>query len=193
MSTKKNLMKNKLLSLVTILSIGFFTSNVEAQATSVTEATAATTAGARLIKPMTIISAGNLYFGTISVITGGTVTLNPNDAVRTFIGGTENGGVGAAATTPSYAVTGTKNATYAVSLPGDSDVIVTETGDGATTATMKIVNFKASFGDSDTKAVQSTLSSEGLDNFKVGATLEVEDGQETGIYAGTFNVSVNYN
>jgi hypothetical protein len=194
MSTKKNLMKNKLLSLATIVTIGFFTSNVEAQATTVTGKTTATNAGARLIKPMTIVNTGDLYFGTISVVAGvGTVTLNPKDAFRTFFGSTANGGVGAVATTPSYAVTGTKNATYAVSLPGDSDVIVTETGDGATPATMKIVNFEASFGGSDDKDVKSTLSKEGLDNFKVGATLEVADGQESGIYEGTFNVSVDYN
>jgi hypothetical protein len=194
MSTKKHLMKKKLLSLAAILAIGFFTSNVEAQTTTVTGKTTATNAGARLIKPMTIENTGDLYFGTISVVAGsGTVTLNPKDAIRTFLGSTANGGVGDAATTPYYAVTGTKNATYAVSLPGNSDVIVTETGDGTTGATMKIVDFTASFGGSDDKKVISTLSSEGLDNFKVGATLEVADGQESGIYEGTFNVSVDYN
>jgi len=187
-------MKTNLLSLSAILALGFFTSNVVAQATSVTKATTETIVGARLIKPMTIVNTGDLNFGTISVIAGpGTVRIIPQNAERFFGGSTANGGVGDGATTPSYAVTGTKNATYAVSLPGNTDVTVTEIGAGNQGATMKVVDFKASFGISTDTAVTSTLSSGGVDSFKVGATLEVKDGQESGIYTGKFDVSVNYN
>lgn len=184
-------MKKNLLSVTAILAIGFFTTNVEAQ----TSDKATANAGARLIKPMTITKTGDLYFGTINVLTGaaGKVVINPQDAVRTFDGTSVDGKVGLPATTPLYSITGTKNSVYDVTLPKNGEVIVTDTGDGANGATMFVNDFLASFGDSDDKATQSKLSSEGVDSFKVGATLELKDKQDTGIYTGTFVVSVDYN
>ena len=181
-------MKKKLLSLAAILSIGFFTSNLEAQ-TSAT--VAATTAGAKLIQPMTLTQASPLHFGTINVLTGagGTVELPSNNLTRVFSAGVASGVVAPLPTNAAYGVTGTKNVTYALVLP--STITVTESIES--TETMTISNLKARFNGAGADAITSTLSATGTDSFKVGGTLTVANAQMAGIYAGTFEVSVDYN
>jgi len=185
-------MKKNLLSVTAILAIGFFTSNAVAQTSATT--TDASTALAKIIKPMTLTQTSALNFGTINLLTGaGKVTLAPSAAISYF-DGVVDGGVGDNPTTPAYAVAGTRNSTYALTLPANNSVIV-EDKDGAF---MKINDFTASFGASSTivsaKAdLVSLLSDIGADSFKVGGTLEVGATQAAGLYAGTFRVSVDYN
>jgi hypothetical protein len=191
MSTKKHFMKKKLLSLAAILSIGFFTSNLEAQTLS---KVAATAAGAKLIQPMTLTEISPLHFGTINVLTGvgGTVLLPSNSLTRIFSAGVADGVVAPLPTNAAYDVTGTKNVAYALVLP--DKITVTETVDGA--QTMEITLLKAKFtnaGTSGSDAITSTLDGVGADSFKVGGTLTVAPSQTPGIYAGNFEVSVDYN
>lgn len=181
-------MKKNLLSLTAILALGFFTSNVEAQ-TSAT--VAATAAGAKLIKPMTLSETSPLHFGTINVLTGlaGTVVLPSNTITRAFNGGVVSGVVAPQPTNAAYNVTGTKNVTYALVLP--STITVTESIES--TQTMTISALKARFNGAGSDAITSTLSPTGTDSFTVGGTLTVGAAQMPGIYAGTFAVSVDYN
>ena len=181
-------MKTNLLSLAAILSIGFFTSNLEAQ-TSAT--VGATTAGAKLIKPMTLSETSPLHFGTINVLTGdgGTVQLPSSSITRVFSTGVASGVVNPQPTNAAYGVTGTKNVTYALVLP--STITVTESI--GSTETMTISDLKARFSGALGDAITSTLSATGTDSFKVGGTLTVASAQMPGIYAGTFAVSVDYN
>ena len=181
-------MKKNLLSLAAILSLGFFTSNLEAQ-TSAT--VGATTAGAKLIQPMTLIETSPLHFGTINVLTGtgGTVLLPSSDLVRVFSSGVASGVVAPLPTNAAYNVTGTKNVTYALTLP--STITVAETLTPAQTMTISLL--KARFSGAGADAVTSTLSASGTDSFSLGGTLTVASAQMPGIYAGTFAVSVDYN
>ena len=175
-------MKNNLLTFGTILAIGFFTLTANAQTAQTTSAAA----GARLVKPMTITKTADLNFGTINVGTGliGTVALS-TAGTNTYTGGVTAGTIAGTITNAAYNVTGTKNATYVVTLPADNTVTVEESGG----TTMKINTFTA-LSASGATATHTAL---GADTFKVGATLLVAAGQATGIYAGTFNVSVDYN
>lgn len=181
-------MKNNLLTLATILTIGFFTNVAMAQTSA--EVTG-TTAGAKLIKPMTLAQTSPLHFGTINVLTGlgGTVVLPSNSIVRVFGSGVASGIVAPQPTNAAYNVTGTKNVTYALTLP--AEIIVTEIVDG--TETMKISALKARFAGAAADALTSTLSATGTDSFTVGGTLTVPAAQIQGIYAGSFDVSVDYN
>jgi hypothetical protein len=181
-------MKANLLSLAAILSIGFFTTNLEAQ-TSAT--VTGTTAGAKLIKPMTLKQTSVLHFGTINVLDGltGTVLLPSDDAAaREAKGGVALSTVAPVATNAAYDVTGTKNTTYALFLP--ETITVTET---QSTETMTIGLLKARFSGAGVDATTSKLSQSGTDSFTVGGTLTVADAQTPGDYAGTFNVTVDYN
>jgi hypothetical protein len=189
MSTKKNLMKNKLLSLATIVTIAFFASKLTAQ-TSAT--VTGTTAGAKLIQPMTLSQTSVLHFGTINVLDGleGTVLLPSNDALnRGFTGGVALSTVAPTATNAAYNVRGTKYTKYALTLPEFINVKETETSEN-----MIISTLKARFTNvADLDATESTLDFTGKDSFTVGGTLNVATGQTPGIYTGSFNVSVDYN
>jgi hypothetical protein len=179
--------KLKLLFSAIVLMAGF-TGTIMAQ-TSAT--VAATAAGAKLIVPMTLTQTSPLHFGTINVLTGlgGTCLLPSNSTTRVFSAGVAASTVAPVATNAAYNVTGTMNATYALSLP--ATITVTETV-GAT-ATMTISLLTARFNGASADAIVSTMSAAGTDNFTVGGTLTVAPLQVAGIYAGTFPVTVDYN
>ena len=164
-----------------------FTTTVLAQ-TSAT--VTGTTAGAKLIVPMTLSQTSPLHFGTITLVTaaGGSVVLPSNSTTRSFTGGVSASAVAPLATNAAYTVTGTKNVTYALTLP--ATITVTET---LGSSTMTIGTLLARFNGAGADAVTSTLSGTGTDSFTVGGTLTVAASQVGGIYAGAFNVTVDYN
>ncbi|NVO03310.1 MAG: DUF4402 domain-containing protein [Bacteroidetes bacterium] len=168
--------------------MAIFTTNTMAQ-TSAT--VTGTTAGAKLIVPMTLTQTSPLHFGVINLLAGagGTVILPSNSTTRTFTGGVALSAVAPLATNAAYNVTGTMNVTYALTLP--TTITVTETTLGL--ATMTISSILARFNGAAADAVTSTLSATGTDSFTVGGTLTIAAAQVAGIYAGTFNVTVDYN
>lgn len=181
--------KSFLLFAAIAMSVSFSTTVMAQTSATVT----GTTAGAKLIVPMTLTQSGVLHFGTINILAGagGTVTLPSNSTTRNFSAGVSASAVAPVATLAAYAVTGTKNVTYALTLP--STITVTETMVGGVGGTMSIGTLKARFNGAGADAVTSTLSEGGTDNFTVGGTLTVAAAQIGGIYAGTFNVTVDYN
>lgn len=183
-----NNMKKSLFTFATILLLAGITTNTFAQTSATVNGT---TAGAKLIKPLTLTQTSPLHFGTINVLTGagGTVTLPSNSTTRVFSAGVSASTVAPLATNAAYDVTGTKNVTYALTLP--SNITVTETITGS--ATMTIDSLTARFNGASGDAITSTLSATGTDSFTVGGTLTIAPGQEGGIYAGTFNVTIDYN
>ena len=180
-------MKKSFLIIAAIVTIVSFSNAVMAQ-TSAT--VTGTTAGAVLIVPMTLTQASPLHFGTINLLTasGGKVILS-TEGDRSFDAGVAASSVAPVATNAAYSVTGTYNETYALTLPGTIDVTETVSGTEKMTISLVTARFKEAAAD----AITSTLSATGTDNFKVGGTLTVKPGQIGGIYAGVFNVSVDYN
>ena len=182
-------MKKSFVIIAAIIMMVGFTSRVMAQTSSTVTGTAA---GAKLIVPMMLSEVSPLHFGTINVLVGagGTCILPSNSTTRSFTGGVAASAVAPLATNAAYTVTGTMNATYALTLP--ATITVTETVGAA--ATMTIGALKARFvGNPGADAVVSTLSGTGTDSFTVGGTLTILAAQVAGIYAGTFDVSVDYN
>jgi hypothetical protein len=184
----KKTMKKILIILVAIVLMAGYSNIVKAQSSATVTGV---TAGAVLITPMTITKTADLHFGTINVLagSGGTVTLPSSSTVRVFSAGVSASAVNPQPTNAAFNVTGTKNETYALTLP--STITVTETV--GNTATMTISSLTARFNGAGADATTSTLSTNGTDNFTLGGTLTVAASQVAGIYAGTFNVTVDYN
>jgi hypothetical protein len=180
-------MRKSIILFAAIFLIAGFSITLKAQ-TSASEVTAA---GAKLIVPMTLTETAPLHFGTINVLTGlgGTCELPSNSTTRIFTGDLAASAVAPVATNAAYDVTGTMNVTYALSLP--ATVTVTETV-GAV-ETMDITLLTARFNGAGADAVVSVLDGSGTDSFTLGGTLTVAAGQVSGIYAGTFTVTVDYN
>jgi hypothetical protein len=188
---KKQVMKKIILFAAIVLMAGFSTKAMAADLN--TAKTISANVGTSLIVPMTITKVTDLNFGTITLLTsaGGTVVLSASNEATYAEGilapSSSNSSVVSDA---SYTVTGTMNATYALTLP--STVIpVTETT--LHSASMDITAFTARFNTEIVDATTSKISSLGVDDFKVGATLTVKPSQIGGIYAGTFPVTVDYN
>jgi hypothetical protein len=181
-------MKKTIILFAAVLMIAGFSTKAIAQ-TSAT--VTGTTAGAQLIIPMAIGQDSPLHFGTINLVAGvgGTVVLSTVNAARSFTGGVVASAVTPLATNAAYHVTGTKNESYALTLP--ATITVTETVGNS--ASMVISDLKARFLGAADDAVISTLSATGTDSFTVGGTLTVSPSQVGGIYAGAFNVTVDYN
>jgi hypothetical protein len=180
-------MRKSIMLFAAIFMMAVFSGSVLAQ----TSASEVTSAGAKLIVPMTLTETAPLHFGTINVLlgAGGTCLLPSNNTTRVFSAGLAASAVAPLATNAAYDVTGTMNVTYALSLPGT--VTVTETV-GAI-ATMDITLLTARFLGAPADDVVSVLSATGTDSFTLGGTLTVDPGQVAGIYAGTFTVTVDYN
>jgi hypothetical protein len=179
----KNLMK---ICAAILLIVGFSTTMI-AQNTSKT--VTGTTAGAKLVVAMGLVQDSPLHFGSIAISgTAGTCILATGNT-RSVTGGVALSAATPTSTNAGYHVTGTMNATYAVTLP--ATITVTETA-GAL-QTMTISDLKARFNGAATDAITSKLSATGTDNFSVGGTLGILATQEGGEYAGTFNVTVDYN
>jgi len=143
------------------------------------------TANATIIAPIGISATVTLEFGNI-VAAAGTVTIattgTRTDSVGALTPGTQTGTVRAG----EFAVTGQGSMTYSITLPGNSDVVLT-TGDGSgATKQIPVSDFT-----SDPSGT-GTLSS-GAQTLKVGAKLTVEATDIAGAYTDTYPVIVAYN
>jgi hypothetical protein len=177
------MMKKLILLIAVMLVMTGFTSMIFAQATVV-----GTTAGAEIITPISLSQDEVLHFGTMSVLagTGGTCILS-TQGVRTTGGA---GGVNLSAAAPTstnaaYTVGGTDGVTYAIQLPASITV-----SNGV--PTMIINALLAHTASAGVDGLTGTLVG-GSDTFTVGGTLNVNAGQATGSYTGTFDVTVAYN
>ncbi len=148
---------------------------------SANAAVASGSANANIVAAISISNTVALNFGQIApTIALGSVTVAP-DGDRTFLGGVTLAN-GTPATAASFAVTGAPLNTYAITLPGDSDVTLLGTG-----APMTVTGFVSD------PPVTGTLSGAGAQTLLVGATVNVGVSQVAGAYTGLFNVDVVYN
>lgn len=127
-----------------------------------------------------VLATQALGFGSFAAGTGGTVTISAV-GVRSKGGGVTlvSSGSGSAA---SFNVSGNASASYAITLPGNGVVSLTS---GA--HAMAVSAFTSN------PALNGLLNGAGMQSLAVGATLHVGSGQASGSYAGTFDVTVEYN
>lgn len=145
------------------------------------EATGQGNISAKIVAPVTVTEAQALDFGTILAPTSGTkkVKISATDGSRSVDGGdngilvsTNKGEAGL------FNVTGAENQSMTINLP--SSTTLDGTGDS-----MKVDNFTSD------KGTELTLTGT-TGTFQVGADLTVNQGQEEGDYAGTYEVTVSY-
>jgi hypothetical protein len=159
-----------------------------AAASLTTGANAATTATAgataEILSSINIVKDTDLDFGQIAVNGAGTVKIDtgatPADtcSANLVCAGTK--------TRAGFTVTGARNLGVLVTLPSSA---VTLTGSGG--GTMSLGSFTSYFPTGTTlTAASGTIGTTTID---VGGTLTVAAGQTTGVYTGSFDVSVAYN
>lgn len=147
---------------------------------SVKAQTATANAAATIVTPISIAKTVDLNFGAIV----------PSSAAGTVVVGNDNSILGNGGVTlipqlgthsaASFTVTGAANATFSVTLPGNTTLT---RGGGSETMTVSEFLHNAT----------GTLDGTGAEAFKVGAKLAVAANQLPGQYEGTFDVTVTYN
>lgn len=150
------------------------------------------TANATVVTPITITNtsgSNNLRFGSFSTTAaGGTVTIGTDDS-RTIGGTAGTLGVGTgqnAFGAATFTVGGQANLTYAITLPTNGTVNIT-TGGAGPTETMAVSDFTSN------PSGTGTIGGGGTQTLKVGAKITTVASQVTGVYTGTFTVTVLYN
>jgi hypothetical protein len=181
-------MKKSLKLFVAIIMIAGFSTTLMAQNTAST--LTATSAGAELVVPMVLTLTTPLHFGTLVYTGAGTCVLATLLNARNFNGLLLTSSATPTATNGVYHVTGTIGQTYAVTLPATITVTHTTIGTGVNTMTISALNYHCLSAGADNTA--GTLIA-GADDFRVGGTLTALAAQVPGIYAGTFNITVDYN
>jgi hypothetical protein len=138
-------------------------------------ATANATVSAQIVQPIAITSDAALSFGkVVADSTATTVIIAPNGAIS----GTGSRISSSPATAAHFNVTGEDGLAYTLTLPTSA----TLTASGG--ATMTVNGFTNS-------TLPAATTAAGI-GFNVGGTLNIAANQASGIYSGTFPVSVAY-
>lgn len=129
----------------------------------------------------TLSNTGALSFGSFTAGAGGSITVTPAGA-RFKSGSVILVSQGGSASAAQFTISGTPSAAFAISLPADGSVTLSDGGSGS----MALNGFTSS------PAASGVLSGGGTLQINVGATLTVGSLQAAGSYSGAFNVTVNY-
>jgi len=137
-------------------------------------------ARASLLKPLTLTKLSDMDFGNLGITANGTAVINPVTDTMTTTGGVLRlGGTPRAATFRGVAQGG---AVVIIRVP-NGGINLTRVGG---TQTILLNNFTL---DGQSKRA---MAQAGVFDFKVGATLRPTAGQVEGVYAGTFEVTIQY-
>lgn len=126
-----------------------------------------------------ISTIASLSFGRIASATGGTVTISPAGA-RSKSGGVVlvSSDAGSAA---RFQATGNPGQIYTITLPADNAVQMT-----SGIHSMGVSYFISSLGSS------GVLNPTGNQVFSIGATLNINTGEASGSYSGTYSIIIDY-
>jgi hypothetical protein len=141
---------------------------------------AKTAAQAALLKPLTLTKLNDMDFGNLGVTAVGTAVINPVTDTMTTTGGV-------------LALGGTPRAATFRGVAQGSAVVIIRIPNGGVTLTRvggtETILLNAFTLDGQSKR---TMAHAGVFDFKVGATLRPTAGQVEGVYAGTFDVTIQY-
>ena len=154
------------------------------------------TAGATLVQVLTITNTTPLNFGVIGITAGtaGTVVMGTNGVRTPGAGTTTIINTGTQRTVALFSLTGTPEDTYSIGLP--STIGVTTTGAGDLTMDIDAIMISvdgASEEGTPYGGTHTLAAGTGLSSFLLAGTLNISTTQQIGVYAGTYNVTVDYN
>jgi hypothetical protein len=157
-------------------------------ATTFGQVSGTATATATILTPLTITNAGDMNFGTMASVAGGTVVLTPG-STTSATGVTLMGGTIAAA---HFTVGGEGTSVITIAIPTTTTTVAAPTGQLMTIDTWTS-NPATVAGAGTAPLVAGALT------IDIGATLHVAAGQVSGVYttanaggSGPFTVTVNY-
>ena len=139
------------------------------------------TSNATIILPMSVTKLRDMDFGSLAVTTAGTAVLDPDSDMLAVTGGATT--VGGSPHCAQFVGAAQSNSVVNIKVPNQPSTLTRVGG----TETMTASNFTLQGGLS-----KRALAKADSFTFRVGATLNIAAGQVEGVYAGTFNVTVQY-
>jgi hypothetical protein len=145
-------------------------------------ATVNTTVNTTIIRPITLTQNTSLAFGTVVKPNSGNgnVTIDKATGARTSDGGVAV--IGSGFSRATYTVSGEGAQAFTITVPGS----MTMAGQGNITVTLTATA-------SGSTVLSSTLGQPGTLDFGIGGTFPIGNGTNSGVYTGTFPVTVAYN
>lgn len=143
-------------------------------------ATQGTAGQVTILSPLSVLNTAGLNFGDLIVSGTGTAVMDPIAGSLTTTGGVTKAGTAAHAA--QFTGTGSKNSIVHIRIP-TTPITVTRVGG---TETMTVSSWTLD------QSANLKVPPSDIFTFAVGATLNVAAGQVSGIYAGTFQVTVQY-
>lgn len=161
-----------------VVAAASFAASAQAATTATADATAT------ILSSLDVTNTAPLNFDSIAVNGAGTVVVATNGNISCTVGALVCPGFAASAA--AFHVTGDANTAVSVTLPAAASTLtyVGWTGAGAA-PTMTVDTWTSDFPNGNTLVG-------GAADFAVGGTLHVAAAQPAGSYAGTFDVSVQY-
>lgn len=151
------------------------------------------TAGAVLVQALTVVNTTPLHFGVIGITSGvaGTVVMNTAGVRTASTPAITLINTGIQRTVALFSLTGTANAIYTIGLPSTINIT---TPNGTGDKTMDITTLRVSVdGAGEVSAVGATGTlTAGVSTFLLAGTLSISATQELGVYAGTYDLTVDY-
>lgn len=152
--------------------------------TAVIAQTSSATVSATIVQPISLLKVRDMNFGNISAgTTGGKVVLDPNEAgTRGATGSITLPSGSSTVSSAKFIVSGMNGSSYTIGLPPAALTLSNGTN------FMTVDNFTS------TPSATGTFTP-GSQTICVGATLNVNANQESGVYQSTenFEINVNYN
>ncbi len=143
-------------------------------------ATQRTAGQVSILSPLSVLKTADLNFGDLIVSGTGTAVMDPVAGSLTTTGGVTKAGTAAHAA--QFTGTGSKNSIVHIRVP-TTPITVTRVGG---TETMTVSSWTLD------QSANLKVPPNDIFVFAVGATLNVGAGQASGIYTGTFQVTVQY-
>jgi hypothetical protein len=171
-------MKKVTIILTGVILMALTSVNVMAQSS----ATASSDASAKIVKAITLTNERMLNFGTLVPTNAAGDVIITSDNTRPVITNVKYIGQESDYSSALFTVTGEQEYNFALTLPGNDEVTLSSGSN-----TMVVKNFTSELDETGNEFPES-----GSIEFGVGATLEVQANQVSGLYEGSFNVTVAY-
>ncbi|MEI7660829.1 MAG: DUF4402 domain-containing protein [Bacteroidota bacterium] len=151
---------------------------------------AVTTVGTTIVKALTLTQSAPLHFGSMSIPTApvNVVLTTSNNRFSSSPSNITLLSQSPVSENATYTVAGSNDATYAITLPSNGIVSISNGS-----KQIDIVDFVAHTASAGVDGSAGHLDGAGTDSFSVGATIKLENEQPYGNYTGTFGITVNYN
>lgn len=133
------------------------------------------------VQAQTILRSSSLSFGSFIAAGAGLVDMSASGQ-RVMRGRLVPQQVGTPASAAQVVLLGTRQAAFSVSLPGNHEARLSNDRG----ATMELRSFVSNL------QCHGVFSPLGMATVSIGATLEVKNRQDSGVYGGTFSMTVNY-